>query len=391
VRIQIAVPEANVTKPVLDGALEAVTRLNEQLIKSGASPTSAQLIESGARWQPEKPGDEHFDHGALMAERGHGDCDDWAPLHAASLRVTGQDPEAKAIVRKSGPKRWHAIVQRSDGSIDDPSLAAGMPGPKVVGVRGAWVPVMRERLHGVGGTYVATPHLALRPVADRQGQLEAWQARADLPWHWQQGHSASDVAMASLHQSELPDQAVVGAVRGAFRLGLASGGADPENLRRLSAIADACEGCPWEELAEAYGPEHATAAGAIVGSFFGKAFKKLGKGLKGGLKFVTHNPLAKIATSFVPGAGLATMAFNAASPALKKAVMRKQHERPDQRTPLEVSQRAPVSSPAGGAGCPAWLPYPYPLPYPVPAWTPPASTPRATRTTHAPGTAWPPR
>mgnify|MGYP003525212302 CR=1 FL=1 len=39
-RLMIAIPEANVKKPVLDGALEAVTRLNEDLIRSGASPTS---------------------------------------------------------------------------------------------------------------------------------------------------------------------------------------------------------------------------------------------------------------------------------------------------------------------------------------------------------------
>lgn len=342
-RIQIAVPEASVTKPVLDGALEAVTRLDEQLIKSGASPTSQQLIESGARWKPEPPGEEHFDHGALLASRGHGDCDDWAPLHAASLRVSGADPGARAVVRKSGEKRWHAIVQRSDGSIDDPSLAAGMPGPaRVVGVRGAWLPVMRERVHGVGGAFIATPHLALRPVADRHGQVEAWQARADLPWHWQPGQiaSRSDVAMASLHQSPVSDQAVIGAVRGAFRLGMASGGfADPEHLKRMSAIAEACEGVPWEDIAEAYGAEHANAAGAIVGSFFGKAFKKLGKVAKGGLKFITKNPLAKLATSFIPGAGLATMAFNAASPSLKKHVAKQTFVAPQQRAPVVLSQR----------------------------------------------------
>lgn len=339
-RIVVAVPEAHVKKPVLDGALEAVTRLNEDMIKSGVSPTSDQLIEEGAKWKPERPGDEHFDHGALIAKRGHGDCDDWAPLHAATLRVTGEDPDARAVVRKSGPKRWHAIVQRGDGSIDDPSLEAGMPGPaRAVGILGATLPSMRERVHGVGGTFIATPHLALRPVADRQGQVESWQARADLPWHWQPGNTPADTAMVTLHQSPVSDQAVVGAVRGAFRLGVASGYADPEHLKRMSAIADACEGAPWEELADMYGPEHATAAGAMVEGFFGKAFKKLGKIAKGGLKFVTKNPLAKLATSFIPGASLATTAFNMASPLLKKSVAKRQHLPPAERTPLVLSQQ----------------------------------------------------
>lgn len=342
-RIQIAVPEAHVTKPVLDGALEAVTRLDEQLIKSGATPTDLQLIKAGAKWKPEPPGEEHFDHGGVIAKRGHGDCDDWAPLRAARLRVTGEDPGARAVVRKSGPKRWHATVIRSDGSEDDPSLDAGMPGPaREVGVRGAWLPSMRERIHGVGGTFIATPHLALRPVANRKGQIESWQARADLPWHWQPSDSPADLAMVTLHQSPVSDQAIVGAVRGAFNLGCASGYAHPEHLKRMSAIEDAVSGASWEEVAETYGPEHANAAAVIVGGFFGKAFKKLKGVAKGAVKFATKNPLGKLATSFIPGAGLATAAFNAASPMLKKSVVRQQHLPPAQRAPVRISPSSPM-------------------------------------------------
>ena len=50
-RINIAIPEEHVSKPVLDGALEAVTRLNEDMIAKGKSPTSEQLIARGAKWQ----------------------------------------------------------------------------------------------------------------------------------------------------------------------------------------------------------------------------------------------------------------------------------------------------------------------------------------------------
>lgn len=357
-RIQIAVPEKHVTKPVLDGALEAVTRLNEQLIEQGDTPTDEDLISRGARWRPEPPGQEHFDHGAIVASRGHGDCDDWAPLRAARLRVTGEDPGARAVVRKSGPKRWHATVIRSDGSEDDPSLDAGMPAPaRDVGVMGSWVPAMRERVHGVDGTFIATPHLALRPVPDRMGQVESWQARADLPWHWQPGASPSDVAMVTLHQSPVSDQAVVGAVLGALRLGAASGYAHPEHLKRMSAIADACEGASWEEIAETYGTEHANAVSGIVEGFFGKALKKLGKVAKGAVKFATKNPLGKLATSIIPGASLATTAFNMASPLLKKSVSKQQHMPPAQRhaVPVRVavpSGSAPAVSRAPGGGGP---------------------------------------
>jgi len=384
-RVNIAIPEANVTKPVLDGALEAVTRLNEELIRTGVSPTSHQLIEQGARWQPEKPGDEHFDHGGLISERGHGDCDDWAPLHAATLRVTGEDPEAMAVVRKSGPKRWHAVVQRSDGSEDDPSLAAGMPDPaRRVGVRGAWVPAMfRHRgLSDVSGAYIAKPDLALRPIVDRWGQTEAWQARADLPWHWAPpGASPTDVAMASLHASPVSDQAVVGALRGAYRLGHSSGCASPEALERVAAIADACSGASWEDLAEIYGPEHATAAGAVVGSFFGRALKGLGRVAKGAVKFV-----AKPALSLIPGGGLVTAAFDAASPALQHAVLHQAHVAPDARGPSRVRAARPGMR---------VMPIPQRAPR-APARAQPAPSQiinyfGAAPTTMSPGVAWPPR
>jgi hypothetical protein len=412
-RINLAIPEEHVKAPVLNGALEAVTRLNEDLIQAGDSPTSHELLEQGAIWQPEKPGDEHFDHGGIIQSRGHGDCDDWAPLHAATLRVTGEDPGAKAVVRKSGEKRWHATVIRSDGTEDDPSIMAGMHGTaRAVGARGATLPAMfrRARANGVNGevgSFIATPHLALRPVADRHGQLEAWQSRADLPWHWQPGNSPADLAMVTLHQSPVSDQAIVGAARGAFKLGVASGFADPEHLKRMSAICEACEGYPWEEIAESYGPEHATAAGEIVGSFFGKAFKKLKK---------LASPLIKGALSFVPGGGLAAQAFDMASKGLKASLSKGKHLPPQQRAALalEPARSAPgpvqrsqspgaAAAQPGGFGFPGgFMPYPYPVPYPMPNWSaagaPRAPDPRAAARARArrpvasvPGAAWPPR
>lgn len=399
-RINVAIPEANVKEPVLNGALETVTLLNEDLIRSGKSPTAQQLIDQGAIWQPEKPGDEHFDHGGIIASRGHGDCDDWAPLHAATLRVTGEDPGAKAVVRKSGPKRWHATVIRSDGTEDDPSLAAGMPGAaKRVGARGATLPIMYpgrlvSGVNGEVGSFIATPHLALRPVADRHGQLESWQARADLPWHWHPDDSPADLAMATLHMSPVSDQAVVGAVRGAFNLGCVSG-ADPEHLRYLSAVEDICNGYSWDEVAEVYGPAHATAAGAVVGSFFGKAFKVLKK---------VASPLLKAGLSFIPGGGLATQAFDMASGALKGSLSKGKHLPPQQRAALALTPARSAPAPAPARGAPAggfgggfpggFMPYPYPLPYPVPGWSSsgPSSPARpAPRARAVPGAAWPPR
>lgn len=382
-RLNVAIPEPHVTKPVLDAALEATTRLDEELLRKRQAPLWDDVRAHHIRWQPEPPGQEHFDHAALVMGRGHGDCDDLAPWHAASLRVTGQDRGARAVVRRSGPKRWHAIVQRSDGSIDDPSLEAGMPGPgRKVGVMGAAVPVMfaDPRVAGVDGTYVARPHLAIRPVLNSGGQPEAWQARADLPWHWQPGESPGDVAMVSLHSSPLSDQAIVGALHGAELVGSASGFVDDEVLDRICCIRDMIEGADWQECAEEWGPEHATAASHVVGSLFGSLKKKLGKVspkrvAKAALfpaHFATEQaarayqdyapslireavppaarplvqqalPLAQQLAPMIPGWGpAAAMALQFASPMLQQALSQGQHMPPPGMAPMPMPMPAPA-------------------------------------------------
>ncbi|HEX7235472.1 MAG TPA: hypothetical protein VF405_00845 [Gammaproteobacteria bacterium] len=270
-RINVAVPEAHVSRPVLDAALEATTRLNESLIKSGEVPLF-DTVRDHIRWKPEPPGQEHFDHAGIVLGRKWGDCDDMAPYAAASMRATGEDPGATAIVKRSGPQRWHAVVQRSDGTIRDPSRETGMG--QTNGVLGSALPFMRlPGTAAVNGIYHPRPQLALRPVRSTlTGEIEAWQARADLPWHWTHDEDPA-MAMATIHASDGSSSAVVGACNGLIRLGEAND-IDDALLTRAAAIRDACEGCPWEELAGMYGEEDATAAGALVGSFFSNLAKK---------------------------------------------------------------------------------------------------------------------
>ena len=371
-RINVAIPEEHVTAPVLDGALETVTRLNEDLIRSGSAPPFDPAAP-GVRWRPEPPGQEHFDHARMVSGRGWGDCDDLAPWHAATLRATGEDPDAEAVVRRSGEKRWHAVVRRGDGSIDDPSLDAGMPRKgRGVGVVGAVLPIMLAGPHEVGA-YLARPQLALRPVRDSSGQVEAWQARTDLPWHsLPSSPSPTDVAMVSLHASPVSSQAIVGACEGAIALGEAAGGADDDHLDRLEAICDACNGASWEELAAEYGPEHADAAGHIVGSFFGKVFRKVKKAAKS----VVKNPLRSAYTAatlpfggravvrklapiaiptvtkalnFVPAVGpVASMALQAATPTLQRLIKSGGYLRPEARAAQAAMQAPSRYPPATG-------------------------------------------
>jgi hypothetical protein len=124
-RIRVAVPEKHVEPTVIEALAEAVTRVNEHMIRAGEVPTFHDGA-SHVRWRPENLGDEHFDHAGTVLQRGWGDCDDLAPWHAASLRTTGEDPGAVTRVVPSGPNTLHVLVQRSSGEFEDPSVTCGM-------------------------------------------------------------------------------------------------------------------------------------------------------------------------------------------------------------------------------------------------------------------------
>jgi hypothetical protein len=327
-RINVAVPEAHVDAPVLDAMLESVTRLDQKLLQEGAVPTAKEAIKKhGVRWQPEPPGEEHFDHAGTVMQRGHGDCDDLAPHHAASLRHTGEDPGAKAVVYRSGPMRWHAVVQRSDGSIDDPSRWAGMGqgvsgvgehGFDVVGVdpaeygfAGSGLPLMYAPSTNEVGAYIVKPQVAMKPVRG------AYQARADLPWMWREHiddpPTASDYAMTVLHTAPLASTALTGCLDGAVRFAECAGVSCEEHLDQLAAAADRAAGVGFDEVANVYGYETARRADQVVGSLFG--------GLGRFLKRVA-SPLEKIvskAVQFVPGVGpIASAALDTAAQLLPR-------------------------------------------------------------------------
>ena len=288
-RINVAVPEAHVSAPVLDAALESVTRLNESMLKKGEIPTFERGLHHGIKWKPEPPGAEHFDHGLEVIKRKWGDCDDLAPWHAASLRHTGEDTGAQAVAKRSGPQRWHAVVQRSDGTIDDPSKRAGMGTHS--GILGGVLPLMYSPPSSVSGTYIIRPQIALRPVRG------AFQARADLPWYWREHledkPTPTDYAMTALHTAPLAATALTGAIDGIVELGACAGFGSEHDLDRLSAISDLCAGVSMGEIREVYGDEHAAAAQHIVGSFF----SSLANIVK------SAAPLVSKAVSFIPGVG----------------------------------------------------------------------------------------
>ena len=266
-RIRLAVPEdlnRDETKAALDAALEAVTLSAMPGIVRGNVPSFAEVLKrGGVRWRPEPPGDEHFDLPKTVIGRGWGDCDDLAPWHAASLRASGIDPEARAIVRPSGPGKWHAIVERHDGRIQDPSRAAGMGAVNGDEYGGPlWRSMFGDRLS-----------LAAYPMQ------RGWAGRVDLP------SAGMPMALSTLQAAQTPAQAVVGAIRGMVEL---CGGFDPydDDTARLAGLHDMLCGASEEDVLEAYaqvsGDDDVGFFGALAPAALSLAAPVLKKILPGG-------------------------------------------------------------------------------------------------------------
>jgi hypothetical protein len=271
-RINVAVPESHVSAHILNAALEPVVRLNEAMIRSGEAPSFDRALKNGhVKWKPEPPGQEHFDHALEVLGRRWGDCDDLAPWHAGSLRASGQDPGARAIVRRSGPSTWHAVVLRSDGKIEDPSARAGMPTRGQSVSRAAVLPVMSARPprsqvvgRGVGAFYLR-PEIALRKEFDQDQGPQGYAARVDIPWmkmNAQGEPSEVEMNMATLHVAPLAATALNGAIEGAIELANLGGYAHPDHLARLGCIAGRLRGHSSQALGRVYGEGHVRAAEA---------------------------------------------------------------------------------------------------------------------------------
>lgn len=114
-----------------EAALEGLTRVNERLLSDPAiaGPALPRLYDSGVKYKNE-PRDV-WRHAADVAREGWGDCEDLSAWRAAELRVSGEDPDARVSTYKSGPSRYHAVVTRGDGTLEDPSRVLGMGASKM--------------------------------------------------------------------------------------------------------------------------------------------------------------------------------------------------------------------------------------------------------------------
>lgn len=118
-RVGWTVPASAAT---LTAALQGLTALDYVLLGRGSYP---QLYRSGVRYQRERlGGPEDWQNVAEIFRRGTADCEDLAAARAAELRRLGVP--ARAVVIRVGPRQFHAVVDRGDGSYEDPSRRLGM-------------------------------------------------------------------------------------------------------------------------------------------------------------------------------------------------------------------------------------------------------------------------
>lgn len=106
----------------LEHALEGLVALDAFIIRDKQLPP---LMQTGARYRPEKG--ELWRNCLQVIKDGWGDCEDLSAYRAAELRVYNSEP-ARLILIKTGPRLLHAVVQRANGEIEDPSKLLGMKG-----------------------------------------------------------------------------------------------------------------------------------------------------------------------------------------------------------------------------------------------------------------------
>jgi len=131
-----------VNVPPIPAALEALAEglvlLNVALFdeaerRGGEIP---ELYESNVVYRREPPGREWWEtaiDAIGLASKRSGDCEDLASYRAAELRFYDGEPARVKIIRTRRGS-FHAVVERGDGSIEDPSRIA--------------VELERQRRHG---------------------------------------------------------------------------------------------------------------------------------------------------------------------------------------------------------------------------------------------------
>lgn len=110
--------QMTVPLPALEAAVEGLAGINCVLLQElgGHAP---RLYESGVRYR--KPGKLQWHTIADLYDLLEGDCKDLAAARVAELRFFDAELARPLVYLTRRKHRYHAVVERADGTIEDPS------------------------------------------------------------------------------------------------------------------------------------------------------------------------------------------------------------------------------------------------------------------------------
>lgn len=110
----------------IEALCEGLVLLNCVLFESAAEQgvLMPSLYDTHVKYRRERPGREFWETARDVlgvANDGEGDCEDLANYMSAWYRVFGDDEDARTVILRTSRGTFHAVVQRGDGSLEDPS------------------------------------------------------------------------------------------------------------------------------------------------------------------------------------------------------------------------------------------------------------------------------
>lgn len=127
------------TRRVLEALLEALVVTNvlyfERLPGGPCCPECASVKYAPPSETDAKSPGEHFESAERLIVNGEGACGSIAAMVAARKRVDGVHARVKLVPTSSIDRRYHAVVELPDGTIEDPTqelpraVSVGAPGP----------------------------------------------------------------------------------------------------------------------------------------------------------------------------------------------------------------------------------------------------------------------
>lgn len=117
-----------ISDEVVEGFLRFLVSLDRAYLAQ--HPGTPSVFRAGVVYRREPKGQEFWKTIPRVLDDGHGDCEDLAAWRAAELNNAGE--RARAILRKrqrgDGSWLYHVVVERADGTHEDPSMILGMKG-----------------------------------------------------------------------------------------------------------------------------------------------------------------------------------------------------------------------------------------------------------------------